>query len=79
MYDEDGMRVSKQVISVTDDRGTLNNTSYTYADSQLTSEIRTSMTGTTEATLLYSYDTDGSLISVNYNESITTSVTRKAI
>ena len=66
-YDENGMRVGKRVITITGNRGTLKNTSYTYADSQLASEVRTGTNGAAEAKLLYSYDTEGTLVSVNYN------------
>lgn len=54
-YDENGMRVGKRVITITGNRGTLKNTSYTYADSQLASEVRTGTNGAAEAKLLYSY------------------------
>ena len=67
-YDENGMRVGKSVITIVGgNKGRLDETTYTYAGSQLMSEIRRNTNGTTSAALLYSYDADSTLVSVNYN------------
>ena len=56
----------KHAIDITADYSHNRNTAY-FDGSQLMSEIRRNTNGTTSAALLYSYDADSTLVSVNYN------------
>ena len=67
-YDENGMRVGKDAVStVGGNKSRLDKTTYTYAGSQLVSEIRRNVNGIVAAAMQYSYDTDGTMVSVKYN------------
>ena len=68
IYDENSMRIEKSAASILDgNKGICGATSYTYSGSNLTSEICRNLIGSETVALLYSYDADGTLVSVNYN------------
>lgn len=64
-YDENGMRVGKDAVStVGGNKSRLDKTTYTYAGSQLVSEIRRNVNGIVAAAMQYSYDTRTALWSL---------------
>lgn len=67
-YNENGLRVEKTVNHTPSGSSAYTTrTAYAYSGTQLMAETRYDNSGAEEAVLHYSYDTEGSLVSVNYN------------